>query len=201
MYRVKGGAVKEAVRVEPEVGYASMSDEQLVRLALRQREAFGEIYVRYSDRIFRYAAGRTGSRTVADDVLNDTMVGALEGLHRYDADKGSFASWLFTIASRRVADHDRRRVQLWRFLGRRNSNDVGNDMLDALIRAEDQEHIRLAVQRLPNRQREIVLLRYVGELSFRDVARVLGISEGAARMRVNRALRRLAEEMGVIDAE
>ncbi|HYI16422.1 MAG TPA: sigma-70 family RNA polymerase sigma factor, partial [Thermomicrobiales bacterium] len=69
------------------------------------------------------------------------------------------------------------------------------------IRAEDQEHIRLAVQRLPKRQREIVLLRYVAELSFRDVARVLGVSEGAARMRVNRALRRLAEEMGVIDAE
>ncbi len=190
-----------AVRAEPEAGYAAMTDEQLARLALRQREAFGEIYVRYSDRIFRYAAGRTGSRTVADDVLNDTMVGALEGLHRYDADKGSFASWLFTIASRRVADHDRRRVQLWRFLGRRNNNDVNNDMLDALIRSEDQEHVRQAVQRLPKRQREIVLLRYVGELSFRDVARVLGISEGAARMRVNRALRRLAEEMGVIDAE
>ena len=74
-------------------------------------------------------------------------------------------------------------------------------MLDALIRAEDQEHMRLAVQRLPARQREIVLLRYVAELSFRDVARVLGISEGAARMRVTRALRRLAEEMGVIHVE
>ena len=201
MYRVKGVALREAVRVEQEPVYTTMTDEQLARLALRQRDAFGEIYVRYADRIFRYAAGRTGSRTVADDVLNDTMVSALEGLHRYDADKGSFASWLFTIASRRVADHDRRRVQLWRFLGRRNGNDVDSDMLDALIRAEDQEHVRLAVQRLPTRQREIVLLRYVAELSFRDVARVLGISEGAARMRVNRALRRLAEEMGVKHAE
>jgi RNA polymerase sigma factor (sigma-70 family) len=103
--------VKEAVRVESQLGYASMTDEQIARLALRQRDAFGEIYVRYSDRIFRYAAGRTGSRTVADDVLNDTMVGALEGLHRYDSDKGSFASWLFTIASRRVADHERGRAQ------------------------------------------------------------------------------------------
>ena len=66
-----------------------------------------------------------------------------------------------------------------------------------MIRDEDQERIRLAVQRMPARQREIVLLRYAGEMSFRDVARVMGISEGAARMRVNRALRRLAEEMGV----
>ena len=201
MYRVKGANVREAVRVEPEPGFATMTDEQLARLALRQRDAFGELYLRYSDRIFRYAAGRTGSRAVADDVLNDTMVGALEGLHRYDADKGSFASWLFTIASRRVADHERRRVQFWRFIHRRHSIAVNDDLLDALIRAENQEHVRLAVQRLPPRQREIVLLRYVAELSFRDVGRVLGVSEGAARMRVNRALRRLAEEMGVIDAE
>ncbi len=193
--------MKNAVRAEPATGYATMTDEQLARLSLRQRDAFGEIYLRYSDRIFRYAAGRTGSRTVADDVLNDTMVGALEGLHRYDAEKGSFASWLFTIASRRIADHERGRAQFWRFLNRRGSGDVSDDMLDAMIRAEDQEHIRLAVQRLPKRQREIVLLRYAGELSFRDVARVMGISEGAARMRVNRALRRLAEEMGVIHAE
>jgi RNA polymerase sigma factor (sigma-70 family) len=188
--------VKEAVRVESQPGYASMTDEQIARLALRQRDAFGEIYVRYSDRIFRYAAGRTGSWTVADDVLNDTMVGALEGLHRYDSDKGSFASWLFTIASRRVADHERGRAQFWRFLNRRGTSDVTDDLLDAMIRDEDQERIRLAVQRMPARQREIVLLRYAGEMSFRDVARVLGISEGAARMRVNRALRRLAEEMG-----
>lgn len=194
--------MREAVRVEPESEqrYASLTDEELARLAARQRDAFGEIYVRYAARIFRYAAGRTGSRTIADDVLNDTMVSALEGLHRYDPDKGSFASWLFTIASRRVADYDRRRIQLWQFLGRRNSDVLDPDMLDVLIRAEDQEHVRSAVQRLPKRQREIVLLRYVAELSFRDVARVLGISEGAARMRVNRALRRLAEEMGVIDA-
>jgi RNA polymerase sigma factor (sigma-70 family) len=193
--------LKNAVRAEPATGYATMTDEQLARLSLRQRDAFGEIYLRYSDRIFRYAAGRTGSRTIADDVLNDTMVGALEGLHRYDAEKGSFASWLFTIASRRIADHERGRAQFWRFLNRRGSGDVSDDMLDAMIRAEDQEHVRLAVQRLPKRQREIVLLRYAGELSFRDVARVLGISEGAARMRVNRALRRLAEEMGVVHAE
>jgi len=189
------------VRVEPESEFVTMTDEQLARLALRQREAFGEIYVRYADRIFRYAAGRTGSRTIADDVLNDTMVGALEGLHRYDPDKGSLASWLFTIASRRVADHDRRRVQLFRFLGRSDNGVVHQDVLDTVIRAEDHERVRRAVQRLPGRQREILLLRYVGELSFRDVARVLGTTEGAARMRVNRALRRLAEEMGVPNAE
>jgi RNA polymerase sigma-70 factor (ECF subfamily) len=198
MYCVKGAAVNEAVSVEPEL--ATMSDEQIARLALRQRHAFGELYARYADRIFRYAAGRTGSQVIADDVLNDTMVGALEGLHRYDSDKGSFASWLFTIASRRVADHERGRAQQRRFLSRRTLSGLNDDLLDALIRSEDYERVRNAVQQLPTRQREIVLLRYVAELSFRDVARVLGTSEGAARMRVNRALRRLAEEMGVTDA-
>jgi RNA polymerase sigma-70 factor (ECF subfamily) len=198
MYCVKGAALTEAVRTEPEL--ATMSDEQIARLAVRQRHVFGELYVRYADRIFRYAAGRTGSRTIADDVLNDTMVGALEGLHRYDPDKGSFASWLFTIASRRVADHERGRAQQRRFLSRRTLNGLNDDLLETLIRSEDYERVRNAVQQLPSRQREIVLLRYVAELSFRDVARVLGVSEGAARMRINRALRRLAEEMGVTDA-
>ncbi len=92
----------------PETGNTGDGDDAaLVAMALVDRAAFGHLYTRYADRLYWYALGRTGSDAVADDVVLDTMMAALEGLRRFDPTRGSFAGWLFTIAARRIADRDR----------------------------------------------------------------------------------------------
>lgn len=174
----------------------NLSDEEVVGAALRDPARFDELYRRYADRIFRYALARTGSASVADDVVGDVMVAAIETLQRFDRRRGSFSSWIFTIASRRVADHFRSQQRWRRLLARHSSSPpIVNDVLSNTLRDEQRQLVRDAIATLPDRQREIVLLRFVAELSIHDTGAVLNISEGAVKMRLNRALKNLALEL------
>lgn len=177
---------------------SSLSDEALVTLALVSRERFSELYLRYADRIYRYAIGRTRSTTTADDIVSDTMIAAMEGLHTFNAAKGSFAGWLFTIASRRIVDRERKQRQFWKFLERRPPSEAdfeGEDALTSALRTEQQDRVRAAIAQLTERHQQVILLRYVADLPIRDVGEVLDISEGAVKMRLNRAMQALAKEL------
>lgn len=181
-------------------GILDGSDEALAAAARYDRDLFGQLYHRYADRLYRYALGRTRSATTADDIVSDTMMAAMEGLHGYDPDKGSFAGWLFTIASRRIIDRERKQRQFWRYLSRRPLDPVEHESaLDSALRSEQQELVRDAISRLSDRHREIVLLRYVADLPIRDISEVLDISEGAVKMRLQRAMQQLSRELGDAD--
>lgn len=180
----------------------TLPDEALVALALEQRERFGELYLRYADRVYRFALARTRSAALADDIVSDTMIAALEGLRGFDARKGSFAGWLFTIAARRIADRDRKQRQFWNFLQRRPPSAADWEEEDALastLRGETQARVRAAIASLSERHREVIELRYLAELPIRDIAAVLDTTEGAVKMRLNRAMQALARELGEPD--
>jgi RNA polymerase sigma factor (sigma-70 family) len=177
-----------------------VSDEELVRAACRDRDEFAQLYLRYADRVYRFALARTRSTALADDIVGDTMLAAIEGLHNFDPSKGSFAGWLFTIASRRVSDRERRQRQFWNFLSRRPPAPADfeqeEDALASTLRGEQRTRVRDAIGRLSERHQQIVLLRYVAELPIRDISEMLDISEGAVKMRLNRALQHLADDLG-----
>lgn len=172
------------------------SDEALAVASRHDRDLFGQLYHRYADRLYRYALGRTRSAATADDIVSDTMMAAMEGIHGYDPDKGSFASWLFTIASRRIVDRERKQRQFWRYLSRHPIDPIEHESaLDSALRGEQQERVRAAIGRLSDRHREIILLRYVADLPIRDISDVLDISEGAVKMRLQRAMQQLARDL------
>src|SRR5690606_11990551 len=93
-------------------------DGELVAAARADRAAFDALYQRYARRLYRYARARVDSDAVAEDIVADTMLAALEGIERYDPARGTFAGWLFTIAARRITDRRRRRGRLLRLLPR-----------------------------------------------------------------------------------
>jgi RNA polymerase sigma factor (sigma-70 family) len=178
-----------------------LSDADVVMAAQRDPHAFERLYLRYADRLYRYAAGLTGSTALADDIVSDTMMAAFEHLARFDPARGSFAGWLFTIARRRVADDQRRLGRLRRAFSRHGPEpSVDEDVLSGVIRSEDAARLRAALRRIPRNDREVLLLRYVAGLSGPEIAGVLNISAGAVRVRHHRAMRRLANELGEHDA-
>jgi RNA polymerase sigma-70 factor (ECF subfamily) len=176
---------------------AEPSDEALVAAARRDRQAFSPLYERYAARVYRYARARTGSETIAEDILSETMLGALESLDRYDPRRGSFASWLFTIATRRIIDRQRRDIRFRDLLARAWEPDATeDDALTTLVRHDDVTRLRALLTKLPERDRELILLRYSAELTSAEIGAVTGTSAGAARIRLMRLLDRLANDLG-----
>lgn len=172
-------------------------DATLVAAACRDRREFAHLYERYADRLYRYALARTGSEIAADDIASETMLAALESLSRFDATRGSFAGWLFAIATRKLADRGRRQGRARRLVGRlRGAESVHEDALETVIRGEDAAMVRRLLGGLSERDRELVLLRYSAGLNSAEIGEALGMSSGAARVRLMRVLQRLAAELG-----
>ena len=169
------------------------TDEELAVAAQADVRNFDRLYERYADRIYAYALSRTGSPETADDVVGETMLAALENLHRFDSQRGSFATWLFTIASRRIADQHRTHRRFWRYVTTRWRPDAPvPDLTEWAERADRDVRVRRIVGRLAESHREVVALRYVADLPIADIAALLGISEAAVKMRLNRALHNVA---------
>ena len=178
-------------------GERASDDAALVAAACRDRREFAGLYERYADRLYRYALARTGSEAAADDIVSETMVAALEGIARFDPARGSFAGWLFAIAARKLADRGRRQGRVQRLVGRlRGAEAVHEDALDTIIRGEDAATVRRLLAGLSARDRELVLLRYSAGLNSSEIAEALGMSSGAARVRLMRVLQRLAADLG-----
>lgn len=198
MERAPSPSRETACQVEP------AGEAGLVAAARRDPRAFADLYRRYADRLYRYALGCTRSPVLAEDIVSDTMVTALEQLERFDPARGNVGNWLFGIARHRIADEQRLAVRLRRALGRRppeqpeHAGHAGysDDVALAVIRDEQAARVDAAIGRLRAADREVLALRYGAELSAAEIGAVLGISDGAARVRLHRALGRLRDEFG-----
>lgn len=175
---------------------SDLSDADLVVLARHNRSDFAQLYLRYADGIYRFALERTRSAALADDILSETMLAAMEALDQFDPERGRFASWLFTIARNRITTQQRYHRRAWRRLTQLRLPPAEDDPPDLVIRREEAARVRSALAQLSGSDQELLLLRYGGGLTSPEIGDVLGVSNGAVRARLSRALRRLAAELG-----
>ena len=179
------------------------SDEAL---ALRLQEgdaAAGEVLAkRFYTPLIRYLHRLTGSDHLAEELHQQTWLSVLEHLGRFDpaaSAGGGFKAWLFRIATNKTHDH-------WRSRGRERSATEGlrhvTDELapaadDRLESTEQQVKLRRAIEQLPELQRQVLMLRYYGNLKFVEIAAVLGcpLNTALGRMfKANQKLRQLMEQ-------
>ena len=180
--------------------------------------AVEHIIGKYGSRLRRMIGARLDPRLARrvdpSDVVQETLIEAVRRLPRYLRDRPlPLYPWLRKVAAERLADladrhvHAQRRsiqreiwslgvsdesvVQLARHLA-----DSGTSPSRHVVREESRERIRTALQRLADGDREILLMRFVEQLSTKDIAAVLGISPEAVGMRRLRALKRLSDELG-----
>jgi RNA polymerase sigma-70 factor (ECF subfamily) len=173
--------------------------DALVRRAQRgDRDALGQLYDQFRDRIARFATARLGDVEKAEDVTSETFESMLRSLGRYRQGT-DFAAWLFTIAHRRVHDHFRR-------LGRRRETSLDTVEPDLpsvrgpeeeALAAADRTAVRFAFQTLRAEEQEVLALRVMAGLSAEQAGAVLGKSPGAVRVAQHRALRSLRGAMGL----
>ena len=106
MAHMSGLAAEPATRGP---GRPIAADDELVALAKRDRAAFGPLYDRYADLVYRYCLRRLGNRETAEDATGQTFVKVLAALPTYRDDGPSFRSWLFAIAHNVLVDVERGR--------------------------------------------------------------------------------------------
>jgi RNA polymerase sigma-70 factor (ECF subfamily) len=172
------------------------------------KTAFSELVRRYGDSVLGYLVRMSGNREQAEDLFQETFKRVHEKAHTFRGDQ--FKSWLFTIATRVAIDGLRRRRRL-RFISlnqRFDCADKNSEELAAVavadnsyepsqeaIMAEQKEQVRQAVDLLPAMQRATLVLAYYQQLSYREVAEVLGCSIGTVKTQMYRALRTLAQRL------
>ena len=138
-----------------------------------------------------------GMREGLEDLVQDTFVRAFGSLAAFRGDS-SLRTWLFTIARRLVADA-RRALRRQHVAAEVQEADAATeyDPLDHLIADESQRRMQEAIGRLSPTQREVFLLRVTEGLSYREIADVVGTTEGAARVHYHNALRQVKESLYV----
>lgn len=168
--------------------------EELVR-AGQHREAIAGAATKYGLPLGRLCMAFTGSQAESEELAQETLLAAFGALDQWRGE-GSLRAWLFGIARRLCGRHVELRARRESRLRLVPDTTRGPDAGEAAAEREQAGRARDALARLKPTEREAMVLRYQGELGFREVAIACGVDEPTARKRVSRALARLRAELG-----
>jgi RNA polymerase sigma-70 factor (ECF subfamily) len=167
----------------------SIPESDLIARAQRgDSAAFGDLYARHLDAIYRYVYYRISDHQDAEDLTEVVFLKAWKALPRYRSNGTSFSAWLYRIAHNAVIDrHRTRKVVVPLDLDVR---DTVHPSPEAAVEGA-QESLRLdaALSQLKPRLREVILNRFVDGLSHAETAHVMGLREGHVRVLQHRALK------------
>lgn len=195
------------------------SDEQLMaRLQQGQTDALDELYKRYARKLYAFCNNvvRVQGAHDPEDLVQDVFVRVIKAAHTFDPQKASFRTWLFRIARNRCIDVARR-AQILTFLplGKKAALDEDleplaaedtlvdgdADVEQAVNRTVVVEAVRNCIQALENRdEKQAIVLYYLGDKVYREIAEILGKSTSTAKNRVRAAqakVRHCLEQKGI----
>lgn len=168
-----------------------MDDKELViRAQNGEKDAFGLLYQKYFQKIFRYCSFNTNSEELAKDICQESFVKAYKKLKDFRTEgQWSIQAFLFAIARNLIIDHSRKKKEV-SVEGHEEMASTEN-LYDNFEKKENAQKVRAILQRLDEVERHIIMLRYFEEMSTADVAKIIGINEGALRVRASRAMQKM----------
>jgi len=175
-------------------------DDLLLLMRSGDEQAFVSLYRRRQAAIYRFAQHMSGSATVAEDITQEVFLALIRDECGYDPDRGTLSGYLFGIARKLVLRHlERGRSDVTLDTDGEDpvlpQLAVNDDPLADLTRREGIDALRRAVQALPRRYREVVVLCDLEEVDYADAALVLGCPIGTVRSRLHRARALLLEKL------
>jgi RNA polymerase sigma-70 factor (ECF subfamily) len=178
-----------------------MEEELVDRLRKRDEDAFAVLVERYHMPMVRLALTFVPNRSVAEEVVQDTWIGVIRGIDRFER-RSSLKTWMFRILvnrARKTGTRERRTISV-ADVDITDSNHFSSDgswspppapwtddVIDRLFASAVSERLRIAIDKLPPTQCQVVTLRDVERLSPQEVCDVLGITEANQRVLLHRA--------------
>ena len=189
----------------------SEEGELIRRLQKGDADAFDGIFEMHRRAIYAFAAGMVGDRWLAEDIVQEAFIELVRHIGRIDAERGSRA-WLFRVARNRAIDALRKRApevrsaepaptggpvrQAQGGLAEGADERAVASPADALMGDEQRAAVAKALERLEPREREVLMLHFYGDLTFREVAAVVKRPLGTVLWLAQRGLGRLAGILG-----
>jgi RNA polymerase sigma-70 factor (ECF subfamily) len=190
--------------------YKDKSDDQLISLYVDgKNEAFDELLERHKDRIFMYIYHSVKNEDLANDLFQDTFVKAITTIKqgRY-VENGHFAAWVSRIAHNLIIDYFRQvKNENLQSTDDDESNILNRKELsqstieDDMVASQIHTDVRRLIRTLPASQRQVLVMRYYKNMSFKEIADTTGVSINTALGRMRYAIlnmRRLAEEHNIV---
>jgi RNA polymerase sigma-70 factor (ECF subfamily) len=174
-------------------------EKQLVENAKNNAEAFGRLYDHYFPKVYAFIASKTYDSDDAEDITGDTFMKALENLHRFEWRGVPFGAWLFRIARNTLND----------YYGRSAKNRT-TDIDTAYGVSEDEEKtsphkkahlnelaekVREVIKDLPERELNVIQLKFFSEMSNREITDITGLSESHVAVILYRTLRKIKPDL------
>lgn len=162
--------------------------ELVSKARLGDKNSFAVLYDVYVKKIYDFIYFKTLNKELAEDLVSQVFLKALKNINKSKTD--NFAAWLFLIAKRTVIDHYRSFKEL------KNIEDCwdladGSDLISVVNNNLEFNKIKSALNKLSASDREVIIMRFWLDLSFKEIAADLGKSEGAVKMLFVRALEKL----------
>ncbi|HXF25017.1 MAG TPA: RNA polymerase sigma factor [Gemmatimonadaceae bacterium] len=169
------------------------TDAELIRRwRIGEGMAATRLVERHAPGLARFVAAE-GERDNVDEVVQDTFVRAFAAIDSFRGES-AFRTWLFTIARRLILDR-RRSERRSRMVATVEEGDAVTtfDALDTMVADESMVRVRMAVDALSQKQKEVFMLRLEQGLSYKEIAELVGTTEGAARVHYHNAMRAVKE--------
>lgn len=179
---------------------ASLSDSELVgECSAGSLEAFDELVVRYRGKILRLVISVLGPHADAEDIVQDIFVKVYLSLDRFRGD-ASFSTYLYTSTVNRCRDELRRTkirrlFSLDEWLSNNGHAHPAHESRQSVDDDESRQAVRHAMKRLPSQTQMLLYLREVEELSYKELADIMGVEIGTIKSRLARGRDRLREEL------
>lgn len=165
------------------------------RLTESTAEAFARLYEQYLPKVFRYINYRIVDQHMAEDLTSTVFEKALTKFKTYDSEKAGFSTWIFSIARNTLIDHYR--------LNQKDPNvplesalpiPVENASIEEnMAREEECQILQKCLHQLSTNEQEIISLKFGGEMTNRQIAKMIGLSESNVGIIVYRAVRKLRD--------
>jgi len=161
-------------------------------------QAYSELVDIYADRCYGYFYRLTGDANLSNDLLGELFLKLVEKINTYN--EGSFNKWIFTVASNIFRDYLRQKYRLKKLM------DTKMSQLQAETPSQESTHgneiadkLEEMIKRLDDDTAELIMLRFYGQLSFKEIAELRKVPIGTILSKVHRGLKKLKKLMGASD--
>ncbi|MCL1702503.1 sigma-70 family RNA polymerase sigma factor [Lysinibacillus sp. Bpr_S20] len=155
------------------------------------------IYQEYGDFVFRYLLTLTNKHQIAEELTQETFYQAIKSIHKFHDDGTvKFSTWLCSIAKNvwlQELNHDKKRHQLTESLN--DMKTLTSNLEEEFFRNEDKVNFFKQAHQLSEKKREILYLRLLGDLSFKEIGSIVGKTENWARVTFYRAKQELRKDV------